>query len=186
MRHLRLILPICLIAMQARAQGTELRPGAKIRVIAPGIVAGRLEGTLLSRTRDSLTIGDPDKAPLSIPLAEITSVEISHGKSRAQGALNGVKWGAAIGAGFGLASMNSIKTCTGSPYSTPPNRVCGLSPTYADKQEFVGVMALGGIFYGSIIGAIAGSETWDRFELGTRPTIGMQSGRPALGMSVRF
>ena len=91
MRRLRLILPICLIAAQARAQSTELRPGAKIRVIAPGIVAGRLEGTLLSRTRDSLTIGSPDNAPLSIPLAGITSVEVSHGKSRAKGALKGVK-----------------------------------------------------------------------------------------------
>src|SRR4051812_17322840 len=81
---------------RTHAQGTEVRPGVRLRITAPGVVADRMVGTLLSRSADTLVIGGPDIAPLSIPLNRVTALEISRGNSRSQGALRGVKWGVPI------------------------------------------------------------------------------------------
>lgn len=183
MRRLILLVPIFCVALQASAQTSELRPGVKIRITAPGIVANRFEGTLLARTADSITVGSSNVQPLTIPLASVESVEISHGKSRAKGAIKGLEWGAGLGGVLGLAIMNA-PTCTGSRYTS--NLVCNVPPTTGQKTAAVGAMTFGGIFWGSIIGALIGSESWDRFDLAPRTAFEMHSGRPALSLSLAF
>jgi len=40
-----LMIPFCL-----GAQMLDVQPGARVRVTAPGVVAGRIDGTVVSRT----------------------------------------------------------------------------------------------------------------------------------------
>src|SRR3954471_21970273 len=87
-------------ALTARAQLTEAQPGARVRVQAPGIVAGRYVGTVLVREPGMIRIGAPDAAPIDVPIDRITSLEISKGSSRLAGAGRGMKWGTAIGLGL--------------------------------------------------------------------------------------
>ena len=81
------------LAFPLEAQLTEVQPGARVRVEAPGIVAGRYVGTVLTRTADTVVVGNPHAVPLRIPFARITAIEISRGKSRTEGAISGIKWG---------------------------------------------------------------------------------------------
>lgn len=176
MRRLALLLPL-LCSVRAAAQ-TEVRPGAKIRIDAPGIVADHLVGTVLTRTADTLVVGGPEVAPISISIARITSLEVSHGKSHSAGAIKGLQWGGGIGFGLGLAFI-PLLSCPG---STGTSSYCN-DASSSDKALFVWVLTASGLFYGSIIGAIAGKEEWDRFDLVPRASLQMRNGRPALALS---
>ena len=83
----RFLLPVSFIALwaavaPARAQLTEIQPGARVRIAAPGIVAGRYVGTVLTRSADTVELGAPGTSPIKVPIARITSVEVSRGSSR--------------------------------------------------------------------------------------------------------
>src|SRR5690348_13637680 len=108
LRIRRTALSICFAftatAPVAFAQSNELQPGARVRITAAGIVANHYVGTVLSRNGDTLLLGGPNAAPVSVPVNRITSLEISRGKSRLHGAGRGVLWGAPIGLVIGLAS----------------------------------------------------------------------------------
>ncbi len=130
---------------------TELQPGARVRIQAPGIVAGVFTGTVLARRADTLVIGSPTSTPVSVPLARVSSLEISRGTSRSLGAMSGLKWGTPIGVGLGLALVPAINSC----------RNC-------DRGEAPSVVILYGIsgaIYGAGIGALLGTERWERFAL---------------------
>lgn len=89
---------IAIPVRSAHAQMESLIPGVRVRIRAPGSVSGRLTGTVLTRTSDSLSIATESGVPLHLPLSRLTAVEVSRGKSRSMGAMKGALWGAGVGA----------------------------------------------------------------------------------------
>jgi hypothetical protein len=162
------------LVAQTGLAGSELQPGARIRVVAPGVVAGRYEGTLLSRTPDTLRLGSPNGAPVAIPVARLTSLEVSRGKSRSAGAVRGIMWGAPIGLALGATSASSA---TGD--------CIGCTKDYS-RGGWVALSTFGGALWGAGIGALIGRERWDGFQLAPRTAIGMQTGGASLGFSLEF
>lgn len=159
-------------ATPALAQLTEVAPGARVRIQAPGIVAGRYEGTVIARTRDSLTLASSATPPVTIAAARITSLEISRGSSRTDGAMRGLAWSVPIGVGLGLAFLPGLHDCT----------TCG------NKPSDVGVvlqMAIGSAMWGAGIGAIVGRERWESFDLAPKLSLTTQGG-PGVRMTLSF
>lgn len=156
MLHRLRLLPVALLlgaaplGAQSPVMSTELHPGARVRIDAPGIVADGYTGTVLTRTADTLTVGDPRSAPMTLPITRITSLEISRGKSRSAGALRGILIGAPIGLAIGLVSTADGTTCTSCDESA---------------ASVVALFTLSGAVWGAGIGAIVGRERWVKFQL---------------------
>jgi hypothetical protein len=180
-RICRTALSICLAltatAPVALAQSNELQPGARVRVTAPGIVAGRYVGTVLSRSGDTLQLGGPNAAPVTLPMNRITSLEISRGKSRLRGAGRGVLWGAPIGLVIGLATENSLESCGDFGCSDASS---------TERGAYVVASVIGGAAWGAGIGALVGRERWERFEVSPRSAFDYRDGRTRYGVAVRF
>ena len=154
---LALLLPIT--ARPLAAQGSlalaEEQPGARVRVEAPGIVAGKYVGTVLAPGGDTLTLGNPSGKPVVLSFASVRKLEISRGKSRTAGALRGMLWGAPLGAAlgiFGIATSDDCSAC----YESVGN------------AEVFTAFTAAGVFWGAGIGAIVGRERWERFDLPAR------------------
>src|SRR5512146_1142520 len=75
--------------------------GSRIRLQAPTVVTGRIEGMVVHLDGKSLLVGGNERTPVSVPRQAITQLEISTG--RHGHALLGMGIGAAIGAGLGAA-----------------------------------------------------------------------------------
>lgn len=161
---------ILTVAPAAHAQLTEIQPGARVRVRAPGIVAGRYTGTILSRNGDTLRVGSPNSVPVEVPVSRITMLEVSRGSSRSSGAVRGTLWGGAIGLGAGLVvAVTESNTETGGS---------------SDRSVIVGYATLSGFFYGAIIGAIVGREQWDSYDLPRRVSLRVHPG--GVGTAIAF
>jgi hypothetical protein len=165
MRVVSLLLGGALLAMHSpslAAQGplplAEVQPGARVRVEAPGIVAGKYVGTVLSRRGDTLTLGNPSGTPVVLPFGSIGSLEISRGKSRTAGAIRGMLWGAPIGAALGIFGVATAEDCTAC-YET------------AGNAEVFAAFTAAGVLWGAGIGAIVGRERWERFDLPRRTAL---------------
>lgn len=76
------------------AQVAEVSPGARIRFRAPPVVATRVTGAVLERRGDTLLVGPERGSPFAVPISAFTTLEISKGKSRAEGAKVGAIWSA--------------------------------------------------------------------------------------------
>ncbi|HEV7994266.1 MAG TPA: hypothetical protein VGP25_20750 [Gemmatimonadaceae bacterium] len=161
------------LGAQIATRPDELQPGVKVRVAAPGIVAGRYVGTVLSRAGDTLTVGSPNGLPFVLPMSRISSLEISRGKSHADGAVRGIKWGAPIGAAFGLVTMSALNDC----YECSGADI---------KLSWVGLSTLSGVGYGALIGALIGRERWDDFDIPRHTAIGIHPGGASLALRYEF
>ena len=170
-----LILIFCVAAVAA-AQDTEARPGVRVRLQAPGIVAGRYEGTVLTRDSSAIHVGGPTAAPVDVPFDRITSLEISRGKSRSAGAWRGIQWGAPIGLGLGLVLAPSLRECDPTCHDA----------TASEKNNFVVAGAVSGVLGGAGIGAIIGRERWERFDVAPRTGVDTRSGRTQLGVRLAY
>ena len=155
----------------AEAQLANLIPGVRARIRAPGSVNGRLTGTVMSRTADSLSIATENGVPLQLPLSALTSVEVSRGKSRSKGALKGALWGGGIGLLSGLFSDSGDQNCTTDCHS---------------RGEYAAAGAVGLGITGAAIGAIIGSESWDRLAVPVRTALLRTRGGPTVVVSLRF
>lgn len=181
-RRIGVVLLALMVATAAHAQVGELQPGVKVRINAPGFVADQYEGTMLSRSGDTLVLAGSNFAQVRIPTSRITSLELSRGKNRTDGAIAGLKWGLPIGAAFGLliAVLPEDSFCD----ATRNNRTnCG-TVTSGDRAGFAALMIAGGAIDGAGIGALIGREHWDRFDLGVRTSLHGPEGR--LGLGVRY
>jgi hypothetical protein len=157
-----LLLLIATGASTARAQLTEAQPGARVRVQAPGIVAGRYVGTVLVREPGMLRVGAPNSAPVDVPVDRITSLENSKGSSRLAGAGRGMIWGTGIGLAIGVVAAAT---------SSEESRTYwdgGYQKDTTSKAELVGLMAVGGALWGAAIGAFFPKEQWEHFDLAPR------------------
>ena len=167
-------------ASTARAQLTEAQPGARVRVQAPGIVAGRYVGTVLVREPGMLRLGGPDAAPIDVPIDRITSLEISKGKSRLAGAGRGIKWGLPIGLAFGLISAST---------ASEESRIYwdgGYQKDTVSKGEIVALFSFAGAFWGAAIGALIPKEQWAHFDLAPRTGFDERRQRMQLGLRVAY
>ncbi len=166
-----LVLGVCFPGAAAHSQMAELQPGVRVRIRAPGEIAGRLTGVVVARSADSVTITRSGGTPVAVALAKLSTLDISRGKSRSRGALRGTLWGAAVGLGLGAIAPITTETCAAGSARCEP----------ISRGEFVQLMVLGSVVWGAGIGAIVGSERWDSAMLPTRvallpPTRGQSSG----------
>jgi hypothetical protein len=161
---------------QSVSSAVELQPGAKVRIVAPGIVAGRYVGTVLARTDDTLTLGSQNALPIKVAASKIQSLEISHGKSRGDGAIRGMIWGTPIGLVLGLLLMDADEGC---PRCQPPQ-----GPTSDAAALATGAVA--GILWGAGIGALVGRERWDDFDLQHRTALELAPGRASFALRYQF
>jgi hypothetical protein len=169
-------LTVLCLASPLRAQDatemSELRPGVRIRVEAPGAIAGALTATLLSRTRDSITIGAPNAAPMTVAMSRVTRIDVSRGKSRRAGAVQGLKWGVPIGLATGVLLAAIPSDCTNcEDYSAGAWIAQGL---------------LAGVVWGAGIGALVGRESWAHLELTPHVTSDAGAMRTGLVFRARF
>lgn len=184
LRSLRLtLLLLVALAPTSRAQLAEVQPGSRVRIQAPGIVAGKYVGTVLSRTADTLVLGSSNAAPVQVPVARITSAEVSRGSSRGLGALQGLKWGVPIGLGLGVIAAAG---------SSNPDNVycsgfdnCGQSDA-AFRARVITAGVVGGAFWGAAIGALVGRERWERFDVTPRSAFDYRDGRTRFGLAIRY
>jgi hypothetical protein len=167
-----------LAASTAQAQAGALNPGARVRITAPGVVADDYEGTVLSRSADTLVIGSTNLAPIAVPVSRITGLSMSRGKSRSAGAVRGMNWGAGVLGGLGLVLAATAKPCTTCRDSTI---------TMGDRIGGVIAFSVVGAIYGAPIGALIGTERWETFDLKLRTSIHhSDDGRFGLSFSRSF
>ena len=142
-------------ATMAQAQQAELDVGARVRVHVPSLARRGMEA-VVAGSGDTLVLV-VNGARLRIPAAEVQRLELSRGRSRADGARTGVLWGAAIGAAVGAASTSQARDTLGGCYL---EQRCD-DPTIGERLEYVGMATIGGAMWGALVGAIAGRERWD-------------------------
>ena len=119
--------------------------GSRIRIQAPTVVPGRIEGTVIQLDGKSLLVGANGRTSVSVPRQAITQLEVSTG--RHGHALLGMGIGAAIGAGAGAA--------LGSTGCVP---AVGCGQSYSGGAAAVGAVA--GAAWGAGIGALIKTDRW--------------------------
>lgn len=155
-------------------QLAELQPGTRVRVRGSD-VAGRLQGVVLSRSGDSLTVSRPNGPPIPLSLSTVSRVEISRGKSRSRGAWRGLLWGAGIGAVLGLVPIDDPE-CERDPDAFG----CG------SRAESMVLTAIGGSIIGVPIGAIIGVERWETLTIPVRVGLSRSHGQSSLQFSMTW
>ena len=184
-RHMVAVLAL-LFAAPANAQLLELQPGARVRVTAPAVLGGKLEGTIAARRGDTLSIVRSNVAPVDIPISALSRVEIYRGTSRTAAAKKGLLWGLAVGLPAGLlTAAGDNKTW---------NRVKdGCDPAwhdcvlYTDVEHVMRLTAGGGVI-GAGIGAVIGRQRWETLQVPTLPvvTVGPHGVRIGTRVSLPF
>ena len=143
-------------ASSMTAQVAEVSPGARIRFRAPPVVATRLTGTVLERRADTVRVAPEKGSPFTVPITAFTTLDISKGKSRAEGAKVGALWSAGFFGVYALAIASGGDSCGGGATCATTN-----DPT---AGELIGFIAAGSLF-GAGIGAIISREKWERVPL---------------------
>jgi hypothetical protein len=171
-----LVLALSLTPIFASAQYTEAQPGTRVRIEAPGVVAGRFEGTVLSRDNDMVRVGAPNAAPVDIPMGRITSFEISRGTSRWAGVGRGASVGLPIGLVLGLlASTGDAEART---YWDAGGR------DTLSRGAIIAYGAFAGALWGGAIGALIPKERWERFTTTPRTGFDPRSRRMTIGLAI--
>jgi hypothetical protein len=145
------------LAAPLSAQLSELTVGARVRIRAPEVVAGRLTGVIIARGADTLTVTRASATPLTLRVSQLSTVEISRGRSHGRGAARGALWGGGVMAVLGVAFVDGATTCEGSGG--------GASCRETTAVESAAYGALSGALVGGIIGAFVGREHWERLSL---------------------
>jgi hypothetical protein len=176
-----LALPLLLaLVPTASAQLTEAQAGSRVRVTAPGILAGSYVGTVLAREPGVIRLGSPNTQPIDVPIDRITSFEISRGKSRSAGAGRGVAIATPIGAVLGLISAASGES-NRTYWNSSEGRIDTLS-----RAEIVVYSAATGALLGAAIGALIPKERWVRFDLAPRTGVDPWRRRMELGVRLAY
>jgi len=168
-----LLAPSAPLRAQQSAPPIEIRSGSRVRLEAPGVVARRTVGNVISRTADTLTIAGFDSPPVAVPIAGITRLDVSRGDSRVAGALHGIKWGAPIGLGLGALMVALADDC----------RTCSNQPSAGAAIADLGIAGAG---IGAIAGAIAQHEQWSPVTLSPRVSFDAGAPRGVLALRARF
>ena len=177
------LLPIAPLAAQDSPFLPQLSPGVRIRIDAPGVLAGRLATTVVSRTGDSVKVlarhrnalarDDEQLAYLTLALDRITSVEVSEGRSHVRGTLVGALAGA--GVGVALVSIDALVAA-----NKKAREVCTRG-SYCDEVRAYQAAAIGAAL-GATAGFVFRRERWRRVEFAPRASLerGVTGGMVAL------
>jgi hypothetical protein len=173
MRQLALLL-ILAVPVGVHAQTIVVQPGTRVRFTPPDTLSGRVIGTVMSRSADSIVIATPAAMQYRMALKSVPSLDVSLGKSRSAGAKTGFKWGAGIGGSIGVGFIAAREVVTIDPIAV----------------LFVGTLAglYGGV--GAGIGAIVAGEKWARYAVpgvgSVSPSFGVTPGGVAVGGHFQF
>jgi len=147
-----------------------------VRLVAPGVVAGRFVGTVLMSYGDTLTLGSSNSAPIVLLRPRITSLELSRGKSHTDGAVRGAQWGTAVGLAFGAVTVGFVRDCYQCTADNPAR----------SKGAWVGLNTLAGAGYGALIGAFIGRERWEQIDPSGHAAVGIHPGGASLALRHEF
>ena len=148
---------------------TTLREGQRVRISSTS--TKELVGVVRQARADSIVVyTEPSGAPLAVATSDLRTVEVSRGRSAAQGAKRGALWGGGMGAGFALLGAVLIGTAHDNEYSHTDNAI----------GDFAANMIGGGIVWGAAIGAFVKAERWDRAAIQPRVS------RSGVGFSIAF
>jgi hypothetical protein len=154
------LMPVC-----AAAQMADIVPGMRIRVSATD-VSGRIEGTVATRTADSIVVVTPAPAQFHIAVASISSMAVSQGRTRSEGAMKGALWGGGIGLALALPlSWDASR-------SSQPNNTAILAEATVSYA-----------MVGALIGALVRAEQWTTYELPARISASRNGARLAASFS---
>ncbi len=151
--------PVNLFAQQQ----APVAPGDRVRVTAPTLAPKRLVGTVVEMGADTCLLAlEGHAAPVALPLASVTIVEVSRGmKSNVvKGALIGGAVSGGIVLGLGLAAQGDDSGW--------------FEVTAGDVAIATAVFGAVGAVIGGIIGAASSGERWqevplDRLRVGVMP-----------------
>jgi hypothetical protein len=178
------LLPFAPVAAQESAFLPQLSPGVRVRIDAPGVLAGRLATTVVSRTRDSVTVrarerhepvkGEERLDYLTLALDRITFVEVSGGRSQLKGAAVGMLAGAAVG--VALANMGAVVGADDNA-----REVCDRNVDFCEGPPTL-QSAMAGATIGGFLGLFFGRERWTRVDFAPRTSLerGVTGGMVAL------
>jgi hypothetical protein len=134
--------------------------GNKIRLWAPTVASGHIDGTVLGMDRASVTVGKEGRAPISVSREAITALDVRVGQKR--------HWrkGAIIGAATIATMVGGL--CAGAPSGYECHR--------SDAPLMLGMVAEGAVL-GAGVGAVFKTDRWrsvpvDRVRFGLAPTAG--------------
>lgn len=130
----------------AIASAQNIHEGIGVRVRAPSVLFARFEGVFLGRQGDTLIFGNDERGPIRVPASAITSLDVSAGKSRAQGALRGALWGGLTMAALALSMVND-------PEVYDP-QVDG------SKFSYITDVGMGGAMLGAAVGVLVPRRIW--------------------------
>ncbi len=160
-------------------QPPPIEPDSRIRVTAPNVGADKVVGTFLGAAGDTLRVQTESQAPLAIPFAFVTRLDVSRGKKSrvVRGAVLVGVIGAVVGGAVGLVTPQfACETPSGCP---------------VDWGEAGKLAALGGVIGAAVgggIGALTKTDRWEKVPLDQLRVslVPQRDGRFALGLSVRF
>jgi len=192
MRAVTSTLLLCVVVPTASARAQEqsqLREGEKVRIhqlsSGPnwwGRQKPAVTGTVMSLTRDSLTLMTSSDPSLVLPLDSLGRVMVSRGRKSnwAKGLGIGAGTGTLVGLAAGLVAGSAKGSCTmGMGYTD-------CAPLYGVGGAVLGLVA--GSLFGLVAGIATTSERWEEIRpehLRVQPVV-TPDGRFGLGASVRF
>jgi hypothetical protein len=147
---------------------TTLREGQRVRVSSAS--NKEVVGVIRQARMDSIVIySEPSGAPLAIARSDLRTVDVSRGRSAAEGARRGALWGGGIGAGFALLGAVIVGT-SDLEYAHTDNAIA----------EYAANVIGAGLIWGAGIGAFVKAERWDRAAI--QPRVGLAGA----GLSIAF
>jgi hypothetical protein len=153
------------LPLSLEAQMLDVRPGARVRVTAPGLVAGRIDGTVINRTDDSIVVATTSLAQYRLGLSSLATLEVYQGRNHGLGARKGALWGAGVMLPFAMiATIDAPR----------PGDAFGVIAEC--ETVYAGI--------GAIIGSIIGADSWGAHDL--TPRVGSSGGALRVGASLRF
>jgi len=177
------VLPAARLSAQPSPLWRELVPGERVRIDAPGILAGRLATTVVSRAGDSVKVRARERrsaAPgeerldyLTLPLVGITSVEVSRGRSHVLGAAVGAVSGALVA--VALVALDNER----------PD-VCALDCPDRERANNLINGAKVGSVAGGLLGLLIGRERWRRARVASGVSLQPFATHGALALRARF
>jgi len=164
MRYASLVL--LALPLSLGAQMLDVQPGARIRVSAPSVVAGRIDGTVINRTPDSVVVATPGLVQYRFGLSSMASIEVYQGRSHALGAWKGALWGGGVMLPFALIGTMD-------------------SPRGTDQAPFILTVETVYAGVGAIIGSIVGADSWASHAAAT-PRVTAGAGATHVGFALQF
>ena len=174
---MRLALLCGLVAVLPSTSAAQLKTipsGTRVRIESDGALA--VTGKLVEQTADSIIV-TVHQARSALPVAAISRLRMSEGRSRTEGANRGMKIGA-------ITLATSTALIMGTAYLTDSSE----DKDPALLLAFIPMGGMVGALYGTVIGFVIGRERWTTVYL--RPVNvelePMPGGRFGVGAKIRF